>query len=96
MRQAEIDTMARSRPTICIVGLKDRLREIRRSCGMTIEQFSKRFGVSERAYSAYEHGERNPPVTLIVALVMELSVDAHWLLTGKRLKMKLEVASQKE
>lgn len=88
--------MARSRPTISIVGLKDRLREIRHSRNMTIEQFSKRFGVSERAYSAYEHGERNPPVTLIVALVMELPVDAHWLLTGKRFEMSLEVKRQKE
>lgn len=63
--------------------ISERLQKVRQTCGMTQAVFAKACGVSPRAYSSYELGERDIPITLALKLCQEFKTNGHWLLTGE-------------
>jgi len=63
-----------------------RLREVRKSEGMTQAVFASKFEISRAAYINYESGDRELPTSLVVSLHKELAIDPTWLLTGRGAK----------
>jgi len=68
----------------------DRLFEIRKKTKLTQGDFSKRLGISRRAYINYERGDRELPSAFLIKLHAELSINPSWLLTGEGTKTNIE------
>lgn len=64
----ELDTLGER-----IVSVRGALRQ---------EDFAERFGISRKTLIRYENNERIPPADFVQRLVVELGVDANWLLLG--------------
>lgn len=62
--------------------LNERVREVRKSTGLTLEKFAIRLGVTKAAISNIENGNRNVSEQLIKSICREYSVDENWLRTG--------------
>lgn len=58
------------------------------------KDFARRFGVSSKTLIRYESDERVPPSDFIQRLVLELGVDANWLLLGVEEPPKPELNSR--
>ena len=67
--------------------LNERVREVRKSTGLTLEKFAIRLGVTKAAISNIENGNRNVSEQLIKSICREYSVDENWLRTGNGDKM---------
>ena len=67
--------------------LNERVREVRKSTGLTLEKFAIRLGVTKAAISNIENGNRNVSEQLIKSICREYSVDETWLRTGNGNKM---------
>ena len=63
--------------------MKDRIKELRRSLGLTQEEFAARLGIKRGALANYEVG-RNEPIDAVVALMCrEFHVSEGWLRRGE-------------
>ena len=63
--------------------MHDRIKQLRKSLGLTQEEFSARIGVKRGAIANYEIG-RNEPVDAVVSLICrEFNVSETWLRTGE-------------
>ena len=60
-----------------------RVRELRKELGLTLEKFGKHLGVGKTAISKIENGENNLTDQMILAICREYNVDEKWLRTGK-------------
>ena len=60
----------------------ERVKEIRKSLEMTMEQFGSRLGVTKVAISRIEKGERNLTEQMSRAICREFNVSEEWLKTG--------------
>ena len=60
----------------------ERVKEIRKSLEMTMEQFGSRLGVTKVAISRIEKGERNLTEQMSRAIYREFNVSEEWLKTG--------------
>ena len=67
--------------------LNERVREVRKSTGLTLEKFAIRLGVTKAAISNIENGNRNVSEQLIKSICREYSDDETWLRTGNGDKM---------
>ena len=63
-----------------IEGVPRRLRELR--ADMSQMQFAERTGITQSAYSNYERGARELPLSVASQIAEALSVDLAWLLVG--------------
>ena len=61
----------------------ERVKEIRKSLEMTMEQFGSRLGVTKVAISRIEKGERNLTEQMSRAICREFNVSEEWLKTGE-------------
>lgn len=61
----------------------ERIREIRKSLNMTMEQFGNKIGVTKSTISNIENGNRNTTEHMAKSICREFSVDYIWLTTGK-------------
>lgn len=61
----------------------DRIREIRTTKGMTLEEFGRSIGVQKSAVSKIERGENSVSHQIRVAVLREFDVNEHWLRTGE-------------
>lgn len=62
--------------------MKDRIKELRKSLGMTQEAFSARVGIKRNTVAQYELG-RNPPTDTVITLICrEFGVNELWLRYG--------------
>lgn len=59
-----------------------RLREVRKSTGLTQAEFSELLGTSYRSYKAYETGKREITTALILKVEEKCRVAQGWLLSG--------------
>jgi transcriptional regulator with XRE-family HTH domain len=59
-----------------------RLAAIRAASGLTQVLFAESIGLSDRAYSNYERGEREVPATVLRQLTEVYNVDPLWVLRG--------------
>lgn len=60
----------------------ERVRDIRKSLGLTLEKFGEAVGVKKTAISKIEKGENNLTEQMTKAICREFDVDYIWLTTG--------------
>lgn len=63
--------------------LNERIRELRKALGYTLERFGSRLGVTKTAISNIERGERNVTDQMFVSICREFDVNEEWLRTGE-------------
>lgn len=61
----------------------ERVKEIRKSLGLTLEKFGERVGVTKQTVSRIENGINNLTEQMIKSICREFSVDYIWLTTGE-------------
>lgn len=61
----------------------ERIKEIRKTLGLTLEKFGQRLGVSNVAISRLENGYRNVTEQMFKSICREYNVNPHWLQTGE-------------
>lgn len=62
--------------------LGERIREVRKSLKMTMDQFGERIGVTKSTISNIENGNRNATEHMIKSICREFEVNEEWLRTG--------------
>ena len=60
----------------------ERVKEVRKSLGLTLEKFGARLGVTKVAISNIENGNRNLTEQMTKSICREFNVDYGWLTTG--------------
>lgn len=60
----------------------ERIRELRKTIKMTMEQFGEKIGVTKSTISNIENGNRNATEHMIKSICREYNVDYIWLTTG--------------
>ena len=58
----------------------EKIREIRKKLNITQEEISTQIGISYRAYSSYERGDRNPSLEFLEKIVKQYNVNLNWLI----------------
>jgi transcriptional regulator with XRE-family HTH domain len=61
----------------------ERVKEIRKALGLTLEKFGERIGVTRGSMSNIENGNRNLTEQMTKSICREFSVDYMWLTTGE-------------
>ena len=61
----------------------ERVKEVRKTLGLTLEKFGDRLGIKKAAFSKIEKGENSLTDANIKAICREFSVDYMWLTTGE-------------
>ena len=61
----------------------ERVKEVRKTLGLTLEKFGDRLGIKMAAVSKIEKGENSLTDANIKAICREFSVDYMWLTTGE-------------
>ena len=61
----------------------ERVKEVRKTLGLTLEKFGDRLGIKKAAVSKIEKGENSLTDANIKATCREFSVDYMWLTTGE-------------
>lgn len=69
--------------------MNNRIKIIRTSEKLNMEQFGNRLGVTRSAISRIEKGERNLTEQMILSICREFNINENWLRTGEG-KMKIE------
>ena len=62
--------------------LDKRIRELRKSLNLTMEQFGEKIGVSKSTISNIENGNRNATEHMVKSICREFNIDYGWLTTG--------------
>ena len=62
---------------------KERIKSLRKSLNLTLEEFGKRLGVGKSAISDIERGRNNISVQMIRSICREFNVSETWLRTGE-------------
>ena len=78
------------------MGLKDRLREIRKNLPKktTQEAFAESLGTTRNAIASYELGKVIPTDTFIQLLCAKFNINEEWLRTGKEPMHKSDIEAQ--
>lgn len=61
----------------------ERIRELRKTLIMTMEQFGEKIGVTKSTISNIENGNRNATEHMVKSICREFNVDYMWLTTGE-------------
>jgi len=70
--------------TISELTLGERIKAIRKAWGLNQAAFAEQIGSHLQTVSKYERGEIKPSVDTLSSIVTVFSVDADWLLTGRK------------
>lgn len=62
--------------------MNERMKELRKTLGLTLEEFGKRVGVTRSAVGRIEKGERNVTEQMALSVCREFRVDYYWLTEG--------------
>lgn len=63
--------------------MNERIKIIRKSLNLTLEEFGKKVGVTKTAISRLEKGERNLTDQMILSICREFNINENWLRTGE-------------
>lgn len=63
--------------------MNERIKELRKTLGLTLEKFGERLGVGKTAINKLEKGERNVTEQMRKSIIREFDVSEDWLLYGK-------------
>ena len=61
----------------------ERVKEVRKSLGLTLEKFGARLGVTKQTVSRIENGVNNVTEQMTKAICREFNVEYAWLTTGE-------------
>ena len=61
----------------------ERVREVRKTLGLTLEKFGEKIGMKKNSVSQIENGKNNVTDANVKAICREFSVDYIWLTTGE-------------
>lgn len=64
--------------------MKDRIKELRRTLGLTQDEFGSRIGITKSSISTMESGKSNPSDQTIRSICREFGVSYKWLTNGQR------------
>lgn len=62
--------------------MNERIKQIRKEAGLTLEKFGKRIGITAASCSTIESGKSNPSTQTIRSICREFGVNETWLRTG--------------
>ena len=57
-----------------------KLQQIRKELKLSQEEISSQIGISYRAYTSYERGDRKPSIEFLEKLVEKFNVNLNWLI----------------
>jgi transcriptional regulator with XRE-family HTH domain len=60
----------------------ERIREVRKTLGLTLEKFGEKIGMKKNSVSQLENGKNSVTEQVIKAICREYNVDYMWLTTG--------------
>ena len=63
--------------------MNERIKELRKTLGLTLEKFGERVGVKKSALSLVENGKNNVSEQLFFSICREFNVNDDWLRTGE-------------
>ena len=63
--------------------MNERIKELRKHLGLTLEEFGKRLGVTRSAIGHLERGERTLTDQMFLSICREFNVNENWLRTGE-------------
>lgn len=63
--------------------MNERIKQIRKDAGLTLEKFGKQIGITAASCSNIESGKTNPSNQTIVAICKEFGCNEVWLRTGE-------------
>lgn len=63
--------------------MNERIKELRKALGLTLEKFGERLGVSRAAMSNIENGNRNVTDQMFKSICREFNVNPEWLRDGE-------------
>lgn len=61
----------------------ERVKEVRKSLGLTLEKFGEKIGLKKNSVSQIENGKNSLTEQVVKAICREFSVDYMWLTTGE-------------
>lgn len=62
--------------------MNERIRELRKSLGLTLEKFGGRIGIKKSSLSTIENGRSNASEQTILSICREFQVNEDWLRNG--------------
>lgn len=65
-----------------MISLNERIKELRKSCGLSQKDFATKIGISQRSVSWSEQPGNNVPDSTIKSLCMAFNVNEDWLRNG--------------
>ena len=65
-----------------VININQRIKEVRKAAGLTLEKFGQRIGITASSCSTIESGKSNPSNQTIVAICREFGVSKQWLVEG--------------
>lgn len=63
--------------------MNERIKQIRKEAGLTLEKFGKRIGITAASCSTIESGKSNPSTQTVRSICREFGVNEKWLRTGE-------------
>lgn len=66
-----------------MIKINQRIKEVRKAAGLTLEKFGQRIGITATSCSLLEKGKNNPSNQTILAICREFGVSEMWLRTGE-------------
>lgn len=60
----------------------ERIREVRKALGLTLEKFGEKIGMKKNSVSQLENGKNSVTEQVVKAICREYNVDYMWLITG--------------
>lgn len=63
--------------------MNERIKELRKSLGLTQEKFSNRIGIKRNTLANYEIGRNDPIDGIVFSICREFNVNEEWLRTGE-------------
>lgn len=63
--------------------MNERIKELRKKLGLTLEKFGDRLGVGKTAINKLEKGENNVTDQMFKSICREFNVNEEWLRTGE-------------
>lgn len=75
-----------------VIEVGKRLKDVRRTLRLTLDEISKKTGLSKSGISYMEIGNKKPSSVYMCELSEQFNVNINWVLTGKGSMFKPEVA----
>lgn len=63
--------------------MKERIRKLRKTLGLTQQKFADRLGIRQNTITKYETGRGEPTAAIFSLICREYNVNEEWLRTGK-------------